>query len=271
MTKLAAVQIGLKPGEVAANVGQALELLAEAAAQGAALAVLPECFSTGLVYGQMEKLAEPVPGPTADALCRAAAEHGLWISAGLVQQGPEKPFNAAVVINPAGEVVHCYHKSYLYMREAEMFARGDQSFVADCGFARAGVLICYDYVFPEYVRGLVVRGANLLAHSTAWVDSAECRRWNYPAVEAYRAQNRVRALENGITVVSANNSGPYDSAAALECVGHSTIIAPWGEVLAELESGPGVAVAEVDFSLAGKWSQTAAPYLHDHLHCPRPY
>lgn len=270
MPRLAVCQIECAVGDVSANLRRAAELIKEAARQGADLACLPECFSTGLVHGGMADLAEPVPGPTSDALCQAAAAGGLWLVAGMAEKAGGDVFNTALVISPDGELVARYHKCYLYMQEAEVFARGGRACVVDMGFAKAGITICYDYVFPEYMRALVLRGTQLLIHPTAWVDTEDCRKWGYPAAEAYRAQGMVRALENGVYFMSANHCGVYDSGGFLQGVGRSAIIAPWGEVLAELKADEGVAVAEADFDLIGQWVEAAAPYLHDHLNVPRP-
>ena len=269
MPRLAVAQMECAVGDVAANLGKGVALIGEAAAQGADLVCLPECFTTGL-GGPLAQLAESVPGPTSDALCQAAADGGLWVVAGMPERAGEQVYNAALVIAPESKLIARYHKCYLYLQEAEVFARGDRACVQDLGFVRAGITICYDYIFPEYMRDLVVRGARLLIHSTAWVDTEDCRRWHYPAAEAYRAQAMVRALENGVFFMSANHCGPYDAGGYLQGVGRSAIIAPWGEVLAEVETGEGVALAEVDLADIEKWSQTAAPYLHDHLNVPRP-
>ena len=270
MPKLAVCQIECVIGDVPANTRKATDLIEEAASHGADVACLPECFSTGLVYDGMSDLAESVPGPTTDALAQAAAEGGLWVVAGIAEKVGDEVYNTALVISPEGKLVSQYHKCYLYMQEADIFSRGSRACVQDMGFAQVGITICYDYIFPEYMRELVVRGARLLVHATAWVDSEECRNWHYPAAEAYRAQGMVRALENGVYFMSANHCGTYDSGGFLQGVGRSSIIAPWGGVLAELEGDEGVAVAEADFGIIPQWCEAVAPYLSDHLNVPRP-
>jgi len=270
MTKLAVCQTLCKPGDVPANVAQGLDLIAAAGARGAELIVLPECHTTGLT-ANLRDLAETVPGPTTEVYGVAAREAGAWVVAGIVEREDGQLYNTAIVLAPTGSLVAKYRKCYLYVGEREGgFCPGDTACVLDVGFVTAGVAICYDYVFAEYLRDLVVRGARLLVHPTAWVDTASCRQWRYPAAEAYRAQCLVRALENGVFFASANHCGPYDEDGHLQAVGRSAIIAPWGEVLAEVAEGPGVAVAEADFSRIEPWAQTAAPYLHDFLTCPRP-
>ncbi len=269
MSRIAVAQIAIRVGDVASNVAQARDLIAEAGRQGAELVILPECFTTGLA-ANVADLAEPIPGPTSDTLAQGAADAGCWVVAGMAERGPEALHNASVVIRPSGEIAATYRKCYLYVGEDQVFARGGRACVVDLGFAVAGITICYDYVFPEYIRELALRGSQLLVHSTAWVDTDDCQRWHYPAAQAYRAQLQVRALENGIFAASANNFGPYDAAGQLRCVGQSCIIAPWGEYLAQLGEGSGVAVADCDFARAADWAATVAPYMRDFKNVPRP-
>jgi len=269
MLKLAVAQTALVPGDPPANLAHALSLITQAAAQGAELVCLPECLNSGLA-ANLREAAEPVPGPFTEALAEAARAGGLWVVSGMAEKDGDALYNAAVVIAPDGTLKAVYRKCYLYLQEAEAFSPGRQACVMDMGFATAAVTICYDYVFPEYIRRLRLAGAQLLIHPTAWVDTDDCRRWHYPATEAYRAQCRVRALENGMFVLSANHYGPYDEGGTLQCVGHSSIIAPWGEVLAEVTEGSGVAVAEVDFARAEEWAATAAPYVKDFQRVPCP-
>jgi len=270
MPRLAVAQLECAVGDVPVNVAKAREAIREAAGQGADIICLPECFSTGLVHGRMPEVAEDIPGLTSEALCEEAAGGKLWVVAGIAEKAGDKIANTAIVVSPDGELVDCYHKCYLYLQESEVFAAGTTACLQDLGFVKAGITICYDYVFPEYMRDLVVRGARLLVHATAWVDTDDCRKWHYPAAEAYRAQGMVRALENGVYFMSANHCGTYDSEGYLNGVGDSAIIAPWGEVLAEAGTDEGVVVADADFDLIEKWSATAAPYLTDHLGVPRP-
>ncbi len=264
MPKLAVTQIACVVGDVDANVSKVTELIGEAATQGAELVLLPEMFSTGFALDEIERLAEPIPGTTTDRLGAAAADNGLLVVAGMAELDPKtrKTYNAAVVLGTDGELIARYRKVYLYVGEREVLSHGQDACLVDLAFGRAGVLICYDYIFPHYVHGLVERGAELLLHPTAWVTTDDCERWNYSPL-AYRAQCMTRALENSVFLASANHCGSCDPAGYLKGVGQSAIIAPWGEILAEVASGEGVAVAEVDFSLSPQWREMAAPYLAD--------
>ena len=173
--------------------------------------------------------------------------------------------NAALVIAPDGEIRAKYHKCFLYMQEADAFIRGNEGIVVDMGFVTAGITICYDYIFPEYIRALVVKGARLIVHPTAWVTTDGGEAWHYNAAEAYRAQCQVRALENGVFVVSANHGGEaYDTRGYLRPVGNSCVVAPWGQILGGMGLGPGIAIVDVDFTAIEQWAAEVAPYLADY-------
>jgi len=263
VARIAVAQMQVTPGDLEANLAKALDLIAEAGSRDADLIVLPEMALSGLPEDAAE-VALPIPGEVTDRLAGAAAECGAWLVAGMPERSPGgRPWNAAVAVSPDGDIAAVYRKVFLYLQEAEGFARGSEACLLDLGFCTAGLTICYDYIFPEYIRRLVLAGARLILHSTAWLDTQACRDWHYPAPEAYRAQCMVRALENGVFLASANIVGTYDAGGYLEGVGRSAVIAPWGEVLAEVPEGEGVAVADCDFSRIGPWSDEVAPYLRD--------
>jgi len=270
MPRIATLQTTCVVGDVEANVSQALLMLEQAGKAGADLAVLPECFATG-IGEHLAETAEPIPGPSADRLCEAADAHDMWIVAGMAEKTEAGIANTALVIAPGGKIRATYHKRFLYMQEADAFIRGDEGLVVDTGFVTAGIAICYDYIFPEYIRALVDQGARLIIHPTAWVTTDIGEQWHYDAVECYRAQCRVRALENGVYFISANHGGEaYDPGGFLRPVGNSCVIAPWGQVLGGMGLGPGIAVVEVDFDAIEGWAAAAAPYLHDYQTVPVP-
>ncbi len=264
MPRIAITQIACAVGDVGANVSKACGMIADAAGRGANLVLLPEMFTTGFPLDDLPRLSEPIPGPTTERLGLAAAQHGVFVIAGLAERDAVtgRLYNASVVLGPKGNLVARYRKVYLYLGERDVLTRGEAACLVDLGFVRAGVMICYDYVFAHYVHGLVARGAELLLHPTAWVTTDDCERWNYAPL-AYRAQCMTRALENSVYLASSNHCGVCDPSGTLRGVGQSAILAPWGEILAEIPSGEGVAVAEADFSLSPKWRETVAPYLAD--------
>ncbi|MBD3293566.1 MAG: hypothetical protein GF393_11635 [Armatimonadia bacterium] len=263
MARIAVAQMQVSPGDVDANLAKALQLVAEAGTQDAELVVLPEMALMGLPE-DVAGVAQEIPGPVTDRLSDAVTEIGAWVIVGMAEASVEgDPFNAAVAIDPSGEIAAVYRKVFLYLQEADTFGRGCEACLLDLGFARAGLTICYDYIFPEYLRRLVTNGAQMLLHPTAWVDTRTGREWGYPSADAYRAQCTVRALENQVFFASANIVGAYDEGGYLEGVGRSAVIAPWGEVLAEVTEDEGVAVAECDFSRIEAWCEQVAPYMRD--------
>ena len=263
--RIAAVQTCCQVGDVAANLSNAQRLVKSATEKGAEFVVLAELFTTGMVFGKMDQLAEPIPGPTTQQLCKIAGESSAYIVVGMAEKDEKtgKLHNTSVLISPEGKLLRKYRKVFLYLDENKVFTPGEQPCMLDLPFGKIGVTICYDYIFPEYVRHLVFGGIELLVHSTAWVTTDECERWNYNN-GSYRAMGMTRALENGIYFISANHWGDYDVAGNLQAIGQSSIISPWGEILDEVKEGEGIAVAEVDFDKPKPWRENIAPYISDY-------
>ena len=262
--KIAAIQIQCKVGDVAANLSNAERLIQSARGEGAEFVCLPELFTTGAAP-KMEALAEPIPGPTTQEFARIAKANSIYLVAGMAEKdkGTGKLHNASVLISPEGELLRKYRKIFLYLGEKEGFVPGNEPCICQLPFGKIGVTICYDYVFPEYIRYLVFRGINLLVHPTAWLTTDECERWKYNN-GAYRAMGMTRALENGIYFISANHWGNYDLEGNLRGIGQSSIISPWGEVLDEVVEGEGIAIADVDFDKPEAWKARVAPYVSDY-------
>jgi len=261
--RLAAAQITARPGGKKANL-ERIGLWAERAASlGVDLVCFPELCTTALAARPAAELAEPIPGPTTDQLAAMAKRHNLWMVVGMIEASPGgMPYNAAVVIDPTGAVASVYRKVYLFSSERDGFARGAQPCLLDLPFARAAVTICYDFIFPSYIAGLADRGAELILHPTNWLTTESWVQLGYNQQE-YRAVAMARAVENTVWFLSANRYGPSDDSAVYSSIGQSAIIAPWGRVLAEVEDGEGLAVAEVDFDAAAAWRQQVAQYLAD--------
>lgn len=263
--RIAAIQICCEVGDVAANLNNAERLITSARADGAEFVCLPELFTTGIALGKMDELSEPIPGPTTQALGSIARANSVYLVAGMAEKDGKtgKLHNASVLISPEGKLLHNYRKIFLYLDENKGFVPGNQPCVCQLPFGKIGITICYDYVFSEYIRHLVFQGIDLLVHPTAWLTTDECERWNYNN-GAYRAMGMTRALENGIYFISANHWGNYDFDGNLRAIGQSAIISPWGEILAEVAQGEGIAIADVDFDKPEGWRANVAPYLSDY-------
>jgi len=263
--RIAAIQTCCAVGDVAANLNNAERLVKSARAEGATFVCLPELFTTGIAGSQMYQLAEPIPGPTTQALGRIAKANSVYLVGGMAEKDTAtgRLYNAAVLISPEGELLQKYRKLFLYLDEKKGFTPGSEPCFCELPFGKIGITICYDYVFSEYIRHLVFNGVELLVHPTAWLTTDECERWHYNN-GAYRAMGMTRALENGVYFISANHWGNYDLDGHLRAIGQSAIISPWGEILAEVPEGEGIAVADVDFQKPEGWRARVAPYLSDY-------
>ena len=268
MPRLAVAQTCCHVGDVPRNLAAAASLIGQAKRERADLVCFPELFTTGFVPESFAELAQPIPGPASEQLARQFAAQLslvlLFLVAGLLERDAAtgKLHNASVLISPDGQLLARYRKVHLYLGERDILSPGTEPCLCDVGFCKLAVAICYDYAFPEYLRFLVDQGAELLVHPTAWLTTDACEQWHYHPM-SYRAMAMTRALENTTFFLTANQSGNYDAAGTLRAVGQSAVIAPWGEILAEVCQGEGLAVADVDFARAVAWRQSAAPNLAD--------
>ncbi len=259
--KLAVVQMDCVLGDVAANLARANSLVAAAAAQGASVAVLPELATTGYFVGdRIGALAEPIPGPTTDALGRIAQRHRCYIMAGMIEQGQDCFYNSAALLAPDGSLHGAYRKVHLFSAEREAFTPGTEPALFDIGGTRVALTICYDLIFPEYIRRLVLEGAQVILNSTDWITNDWQRGlgWSGTVVSGLVA---TRALENTVHVAMADRVGVEEGWKSL---GHSCIAAPSGGLLAKVDEGEGVAVASLELDHPD-WQQwrTVATYLDD--------
>jgi predicted amidohydrolase len=171
--KIASVQMEPVVGQKEQNVRRTLELVEQAAAQGARLIVLPELCNSGYVFESRAEafaLAEEVPhGPTCNAWMEAARRHGLHLVAGISERDGQALYNAAVLIGPSG-YVGTFRKVHLWAAENLFFEPGDLGFpVFKTPLGRIGIFICYDGWFPESYRLCALQGADIVCIPTNWV------------------------------------------------------------------------------------------------------
>jgi len=245
--RIAAVQMISTP-EVAPNLAAAGRLIAAAAAQGAQLVALPEYFP--IIGGSdADRLAVREPegsGPIQDFLAATAARHGLWLVGGsipLTADDPAKLRNTCLVFDPAGRRVARYDKIHLFgfQKDAERYDESETieagpalptAFEAPCG--RVGLGICYDLRFPELFRALAP--LDLIVLPAAFTDTTGKAHWEMLL--------RARAVENQCYLLASAQGGLHPTGRMTH--GHSMIVDPWGEVLARMEYGEGVVVADLD-------------------------
>ena len=241
MMKAAFIQFNPVFGEIEGNIKKALILIERT---GAEIIVLPELFNTGYLITSKEEafdLSEPLPGgKTTEALSAMAREKNAHIVAGLIERQGENLFNSAVVIAPSGYLGK-YRKIHLFYEEKLWFQPGDLGFhVFDIGICRIGVMVCFDWFFPESSRILALKGADIICH---------------PAnlVLPYCQDSMVtRCLENKIYAITANRTGYEDrNGKCFSYTGKSQITAPDGRILYRAApDSDEIGVVEIDISLA---------------------
>jgi nitrilase len=250
--KIAAIQM-VSTGHVQDNLQQAATLLAQAAAQGAELAVLPEYFC---LIGQHDAdkldIQEPFgSGPIQQFLADTARANGLWIVGGtmpLTATQANRVFNSTLVFDPNGGCAARYDKIHLF-RFDNGAERYDESRVLERGatptqFAlpskdghiwQIGLSVCYDLRFPELYRGYAEQGVDLILVPSAFTHTTGKAHWEILL--------RARAIENLAYVAAAAQGGVHPN--GRQTWGQSMVIDPWGEVLAELPQGAGVVLADL--------------------------
>jgi predicted amidohydrolase len=216
--------------------------------------VLPELFNTGYLFRNEEELsalAEAVPGGyTVAEMLKLATRRRLNLVFGVAQRQRGKFYNAAVFVSPKGKV-EVYQKAHLFDREKLFFARGSSLKVVSTGEAKLGILICFDWVFPEVSRALALEGAHILCHPS-----------NLVLPYAQDAM-KTRCIENRVFAITANRIGSERrGSAALTFTGGSQIVGPSGEVLASAsDRSESLRVVDVDVAAADDKNFTANNHL----------
>jgi len=226
IVRVAAVQIEPHLADLDYNRARIVERLSEAAGEGAQLVVFPECATSGYNFDSLaeaRRAAEPIPGPTSDALATICGERGLYVVVGILEREADVIYNSALLIGPSG-IVAIYRKTHLPFLGVDRFVdAGARLAVHETPVGRLGLLICYDMRFPEAPRVLALQGAEIIVHPTNWhVTSTD-----FPAFIT-----KCRARENRVYVISADRVGSESGTAYL---GRSQIIDVMGRPLAEAD------------------------------------
>jgi nitrilase len=243
---IAAIQMVSTP-VLAENLATMGRLVAEAAAGGATLVVLPEYWALmGMHERDKVALAEqPGAGPIQDALAAAARAHGVWLIGGtlpLAAQVADKVRNTVLVYGPDGQARARYDKIHLFG-----FARGDESYdeartivpgstvgTVELPFGRVGLSVCYDLRFPELYRAM--GPCALVVVPAAFTYTTGQAHWEVLL--------RARAIENQCYVLAAAQGGTHPN--GRRTFGHSMLVDPWGKVVAQLAEGEGVVAGALD-------------------------
>jgi len=232
-----------------ANLAAALAAIDEAKHLGADYVLTPEM--TNVLENKRERLLAKIVSdehdPTLAALREVARKLAIFIHIGslAIKASPEKAANRSFLIDRKGDVVARYDKIHMFdvdlaggesYRESNTYRAGELAVVSDLPWGRLGLTICYDLRFPALYRALAEAGASFLAIPSAFTRQTGEAHWHVLL--------RSRAIENGCFVFAAAQAGKHEN--GRETFGHSLIVDPWGRILAEGGTEPGVIVAEVD-------------------------
>lgn len=208
-------------GEVDRNIKTAVDLIGSVRAD---LLVLPELCMTGYLITSRDEiadLAEEIPGgKTTEALAELARKRSCFLVAGLAERSGDNLYNSAVLVGPEGYIGH-YRKLHLFFEENLWFTPGDGDLpVFDLGTTRVGIMICFDWIFPEAARTLALKGAQVVCHPANLV------------LPFCQDAMKTRCLENRVFAVTANRTGVEERGGkSLSYTGMSQITGPEGEII----------------------------------------
>ncbi len=235
--------------EMAENIAVVSGMIRDAAADGADFVMTPE--TTGLMERRtravFEKTCPEDSDPGLAAFRDLAASLGVWLLIGslAVKVSNRKLANRSFLVDDRGAIVARYDKIHMFdvdlpggesYRESKNYAPGETAVIADTPWGPLGMTICYDLRFPYLYRALAKGGARMITVPSAFTKTTGDAHWHLLV--------RARAIENGCFVFAPAQCGTH--ADGRETFGHSLAVAPWGEVLADGGTAPGVVIADVD-------------------------
>ncbi len=231
-----------------ANIDAAVKLIGEAKQAGADYVQTPEM--TNIMEVKREALFAALSPEEADpslaAFRETARTHRLWLHVGslALKVSPDKAVNRSFLLDPTGEIAARYDKIHMFdvdlangesYRESRSYRAGEAAISADLPWGRLGLTICYDLRFPALYRALAEAGASFLAIPSAFTRQTGEAHWH--------VLMRARAIENTCYVLAAAQGGKHEN--GRETFGHSLVVDPWGRVVAEGGTEPGVVMAEI--------------------------
>jgi len=201
--------------------------------------MFPEIWATGFFgFARYYEQAEDDRGETYDLMSAWARKLNCYIHTGsFVEKNGESHYNTSLLLAPNGSVVAKYRKIHLFgycSKEAELLCGGSALGVCDTEYGRVGLATCYDLRFPELFRAMVNLGAEYFLVNSAWPKGR---------LEHWRLFNQARAVEDQCFLISCNGTGTQNGSTL---AGHSMIVDPWGEILAEGRETEAIVTAEVD-------------------------
>jgi predicted amidohydrolase len=256
----------------AVNLPVTVDLVRRAVSGGAGFVLTPECTNalSGNRAHQRSVLRHEADDPTLAALRDEAARAGVWLligSLGVLTHDADGRFaNRSFLIGPGGEIVARYDKIHMFdvnVSEAEIYREsagyrpGTAAVLADAGFAKIGMTVCYDLRFAHLFRHLAKAGAQILTVPAAFNHITGAAHWEVLL--------RARAIETGCFVLAPAQTGFHAETAGKgrRTFGHSLAVAPWGEVLADAGTEPGVTLVDLDLSQVATARARVPSLSHD--------
>ena len=263
--KAACVQLR-STDDVQENIRTTSALIREAKARGAQFIATPENTTLMAPDGgaKLEKSFSEEADPALPAFRQLAEELGAWLLIGslAIKVSDTKTANRSFLIDPKGRISARYDKIHLFdvnlpsgesYRESNTVAPGAEAVVAETPFGKIGLSVCYDLRFPHLYRTLAKAGAEILTVPSAFTETTGKAHWHVLL--------RARAIENGCFIIAPAQGGTH--ANGRKTYGHSMIVGPWGVILAEGGTDPGVVMAELDLGRVAEMRGRVPSLEHD--------
>jgi predicted amidohydrolase len=233
--QLALGQMLVEPGHPEANLQRAERMIRQAAQTGCVIVVLPECLDLGWTHPSAHKLAKPIPGRFSDQLCHAASANGIHVVAGLTERADGRIYNAAVLIDPCGEILLVHRKINLLEGLEEHYTIGNRLGVAETGIGTIGITICADNFSDSLALGhsLARMGAHAILSPCAWAVPADHDNHQEPYGDLWKTAYVRLAELYEISIIGVNNvgrvaEGPWKGH---RCIGCSLAVGRDGQIL----------------------------------------
>ncbi|CAL1286154.1 unnamed protein product [Larinioides sclopetarius] len=243
--KLALIQCAVSPNKEK-NLEKACALIKEAAQNGANLVCLPECFNAPYGVNYFNQYAESIPGCTSDLLSKNAKENNVYLIGGTFPEKDDgKLFNTCLAYGPDGKLLAKHRKIHLFdidipgkitFKESDALAPGNSLTTFSIGKWKIGLGICYDIRFPLMANIYAEKGCNLLVYPGAFNMTTGPAHWEL--------LQRARAVDNQLYV--ATISPARDEAASYHAWGHSTLVNPWGSIVATTDEKETIVYGDID-------------------------
>lgn len=255
------------------NLPETLAYIRAAAEGGAGFVATPECTDMMTANKDLRRryITTEDDNPTLAALRKQAAESGIWLLIGSLSiasgDADGRYANRSFLIDPKGNIAARYDKIHMFdvnvsetevFRESASFRPGGQAVAAETPFGVVGMTVCYDLRFPHLFRTLAKSGATILTNPAAFNHITGAAHWE--------VLQRARAIENGAWVIAPAQTGHHPDSLGgpgRKTHGHSMVVAPWGEVIADAGQEPGVTFAEIDLDQVTKARHRVPSIDHD--------